>query len=239
VSAKVTIIVQARMGSRRLPGKVMQEICGKPGLHYVLTRCAMVPSAGLVVCAVPDEPSSSALEAVAAGCGAAIFRGSETDVLDRYFGAARAFKSDIIMRVTSDCPLIDPDVCERVIGAREEAGVDYAANNLDRTFPHGLDCEAFTFAALERAASIATDPYDREHVTPWLRRDQSVQRASIRSNNPNLARYRWTLDYPEDLEFFRALFSSMPTADHARMADIVEFLDRHPEIVNINAGRRQ
>src|SRR6266436_4141693 len=124
------VIVQARLGSSRLPGKVMQELAGRTALHHVLARCGEIPGADIVVCAVPDEPASTPLAAVAAQCGAKVFRGSETDVLDRYFAAARGCGADIVMRVTSDCPLIDPQICGEVLALRERAGADYATNNL-------------------------------------------------------------------------------------------------------------
>src|SRR5205823_6192631 len=108
------VIVQARMRSSRLPGKVMQELAGRTALHHVLERCREISGADIVVCAVPDEPASAPLAAVAAQCGAKVFCGSESDVLDRYFAAARECRADIVMRITSDCPLIDPQICGQV-----------------------------------------------------------------------------------------------------------------------------
>ncbi len=231
------IIVQARVGSSRLPGKVLQDMGGRTGLHRVLERCREIPGADAVVCAVPDEPASAALEKVAAECGATVFRGSEQDVLARYLGAAQSAGADIVMRVTSDCPLIDPGICGEVLALRAREGADYAANNTPRTYPHGLDCEAFTMAGLEQAAEQATDAFDHEHVTPWLRRAPHLKRANLSSGNPALAAHRWTLDYPEDLEFFRAVFAALPKGSRARMNEVLAMLDKRPDIVAINAGR--
>ena len=231
-------IVQARLGSSRLPGKVLCELAGRSVLDHVLTRCKLIASADVVVCAMPDEDASNAIEEVALGRGVQTFRGSEKDVLGRYFSAAKSVDASIILRVTSDCPLIDPDICEEVLMLRKRSGADYASNVENRSFPRGLDCEAFTYAALELAEANATEPDDREHVTPWLRRTQSIRRENLSSGQSTLAAHRWTLDYSEDLAFLRALFETMPVDDNVRMKDVLEFLNRNPEIAQINACRR-
>jgi spore coat polysaccharide biosynthesis protein SpsF (cytidylyltransferase family) len=225
------------MGSSRLPGKVLMDIGGRPALRHVLDRCHAIKGADIVTCAIPDEAASEPLERIADECGAVTFRGSETDVLSRYLGAARSVKADVVMRVTSDCPLIDPEICADVLSLRANSNADYACNNTPRTFPHGLDCEAFTFAALERAADEANEPGDHEHVTPWLRRAATIRRENLSSNNPALAGHRWTLDYPEDLAFFRALSDRCPDFASARMRDILNVLDRYPEIAFVNRQR--
>jgi spore coat polysaccharide biosynthesis protein SpsF len=236
---KVAAIVQARVGSSRLAGKVLFDLGGKTVLHHVLNRCQAIAQADVVVCAVPDEPASNPLIEVAEECGAGIFCGSEADVLARYLGAARAHGADIVLRVTSDCPLIDPQVCGELIDLRARTQVDYAANNMPPSYPHGLDCEAFTVAALSEAAERATAADDREHVTPWLRRAAHIRRVNLSSGNPKITGHRWTLDYEEDLAFFRALFGAMQDAEGARMQDILAFLNAHPEIAKINASRRR
>jgi spore coat polysaccharide biosynthesis protein SpsF len=231
------VIVQARMGSHRLPGKVMCDLAGHTVLQHVLERCREIPGADIVVCAVPDESASLPLEATAAECGAAVFRGSENDVLVRYLGAARAVDAKIVMRVTSDCPLIDPEICGQVLALRKSKGVDYAANFMPRSYPHGLDCEAFTVAALVGASESTDDAYDREHVTPWLRRAHNVTRANLASGDVSLARHRWTLDYPEDLAFFRAVLAALPDGVRAGMPAVLALLAQRPDIAAINASR--
>ena len=233
------VIVQARMGSSRLPGKVMEEIQGRPVLAHVLDRCGAIEGCDKVVCAVPDADENMVLHTVARGCGAEVFCGPERDVLGRYLGAARMAGADVIMRVTSDCPLIDPDTCSAVLALRESEGADYAANNMPRSFPHGLDCEAFTVVALAEADASTQDPYDREHVTPWLRRAAHLRRANVSSGNPSLERHRWTLDYPEDLAFFRAVFAALPSGSGRAMAEVLKVMAAHPEIAAINAMHRQ
>jgi spore coat polysaccharide biosynthesis protein SpsF len=232
------VIVQARMGSTRLPGKVAQTIAGKPALAHVLERCRRIKGSDAVVCAVPDVAESLALERIAYACGASVFRGSEHDVLGRYLGAAREAGADLVMRVTSDCPLVDPAVCDAVLELRTREGADYAANNMPRSFPHGLDCEAFTVEALAQADRETREPYDREHVTPWLRRATHFKRANLDSGRRGLDWHRWTLDYQEDLTFFRAVFAALPPSSADAMDNVLAVLTAHPELNDINASRR-
>jgi spore coat polysaccharide biosynthesis protein SpsF len=233
------VIVQARMGSSRLPGKVMEEIQGRTVLAHVLERCGAIKACDTVVCAIPDADENKPLQSIARSCGADVFCGSEHDVLGRYLGAAKMVGADVVMRVTSDCPLIDPDICDAVLALRKGGHADYAANNMSRSFPHGLDCEAFTVAALVEADAATQDPYDREHVTPWLRRAAHLRRVNFASGQPSLEEHRWTLDYPEDLEFFRAVFAKLPEGSGGAMADVLKVISTHPEIADINTMRRQ
>ena len=135
----------------------------------------------IVVCAVPDEAASDHIEKIADAVGVVTHRGSEKDVLLRYLGATKMVDADVILRVTSDCPLIDPEIAADVVQLRKTKSCHYAANNMPRTFPHGLDCEAFTREALEQAHIEARDDYDREHVTPWLRQADNIVRANLTS----------------------------------------------------------
>lgn len=231
------IIVQARMTSTRLPRKVLLPLAGQTVLWHVLTRCAAIASADVVCCAIPDGAANAPIVDEAARAGAIVSRGSETDVLARYADAASAVGADIIMRVTSDCPVIDPRICDTVLHARATAAAGYACNNLPRRWPHGLDCEAFTRAALDRANATATAPQDREHVTPWLRRDPSVSRVHVAGPDAALANHRWTLDRPDDYRFFEALFAHLPSPPHIASTDeILTVVTRHPEISALNTS---
>jgi spore coat polysaccharide biosynthesis protein SpsF (cytidylyltransferase family) len=210
----------------------------RPALASVLERCARIPGIDVVVCAVPDEPASDPVAAVAQRCGAVVFRGSEQDVLARYAGAARAVGAETVMRVTSDCPLIDPGVCGAVLALLERTGADYACNTMPPLWPHGLDCEAFWADHLARAAREATRPADREHVTPWLRRHAGLRRVNLDGPGGGLERHRWTLDYAEDYAFFGALWTGMgERAGQAALPDLLAFLADHPEIAALNRGR--
>jgi spore coat polysaccharide biosynthesis protein SpsF len=231
------IIVQARMHSTRLPGKVLMPLAGHTVLAEVLGRCAAIPGADIVVCAIPETPADDELIAPAERAGARVVRGSLDDVLARYRRAADAVAADIVMRVTSDCPLIDPTLCGEVLALRTARGVDYAANNMPPGFPHGLDCEAFTAAALRRADDTARDPYEREHVTPWLRTDASIARAALPGPGGAAAQQRWTLDFPEDYAFLRAVFAELPPGA-TRWQDTMALVTADPALGAINAARR-
>ena len=222
------VIVQARMGSTRLPGKVLKKLAGETVLSHVLRRCKQIEGIDTVCCAVPNSANSDSVAEEAVRCGVVVFRGAEYDVLNRYYKAAQEIGADVIMRVTSDCPLIDPEICGEVLWALRNA--DYACNNMPRRWPHGLDCEAFTIKALEFANRWARS--QREHVTPYLRTHPDVLR--MNTLGPG-ARGRWTLDYPEDLAFFKALFKKIDR--EAGFDEVWQVLQNHPEIAAINEGR--
>lgn len=231
------VVVQARMASTRLPGKVLLPLGGSTVLGQVLRRCAAIPGIDGVCCAIPDSPGHDPIAAEARRHGAAVHAGPEDDVLARYLGAARQEGAGVVLRVTSDCPLIDPQVCGAVLDLRRDAGADFAANNTPPSWPHGLDCEAMTVDALERAAAVAAPGPEREHVTPWIRRAPGLRRVNLAGPGGAAVGERWTLDYPEDLEFLRALFAVLPRAD-AGWREVVAALDAHPAIRAINAARR-
>jgi len=235
--ARRVVIVQARYGSTRLPAKVLRQLSGKTVLEHVLTRCRAIDCVDEVICATGLDTANDPIAAEAGRLGFRVFRGEENDVLTRYLGAARFAEADIIMRVTSDCPLIDPVVCGAVFRLQAEHKCDYAANNMPRLFPHGLDCEVFTRAALEQATAEASEPYEREHVTPWLRRHPSLKRANLVGPGWPANTHRWTLDYPEDFAFFEQLFARGREDDLASMQGILSLLAAHPQLSSINADR--
>ncbi len=227
------------MGSTRLPGKVMRRLGDTTVLGQVLRRCAAIAGIDVVVCATGTADADDPICGEAAAHGAVVHRGSPDDVLARYHGAACQVGAEVVMRVTSDCPLIDPAVCGAVLALRREARADYAANNMPPSFPHGLDCEAFTASALARAAAVASDPHDREHVTPWLRREAGLVRANLAGPGGDLVHRRWTLDYPEDFDFFTAVFEALPDAATAGWREVLALVEAQPEIAALNAVRAQ
>jgi spore coat polysaccharide biosynthesis protein SpsF (cytidylyltransferase family) len=231
------VIVQARMRSTRLPGKILRKLAGRTVLERVLARCAAIRGIDLVCCATPDSPDSDPVAEEARRCGAVVVRGPENDVLARYDKAAREIGADVVMRVTSDCPLTDPDVDAQVLELFFRDNADYAANNLAPGWPHGLDCEVFTAAALSQAAGEAREPHQREHVTPWLRSNPRLRRAHLPWPESEPSQLRWTLDYEEDLSFFSAVFEKLPSSRIAGYREVMELLARHPEVVALNAAR--
>ena len=236
--SRTAVVVQARVGSTRLPGKVLQDLGGKTVLAHALARCAAIPGIDVVVCATSELPQDDPITVAAQRAGASVFRGSQDDVLARYLGAAESVGAEIVLRVTSDCPLIDPAICRAVLDLRQSSDADYASNNMPRLYPHGLDCEAFTVAALRQAAGATALPFDREHVTPWLRRAAGLTRANLLGPGWPASMHRWTLDYPEDLDFFRAVFAALPDPEHAAMQDVLSLLAERPDILALNAARR-
>jgi glutamate-1-semialdehyde 2,1-aminomutase/spore coat polysaccharide biosynthesis protein SpsF len=232
------VIVQARTGSTRLPGKVLKHLCGRTVLEEVLRRCQSISGADAVVCAIPAGADDDALVPVAERAGAMVVRGSTSDVLARYAQAAKAARADLVLRVTSDCPLIDPEICAQVIELRARENADYACNNMPPSFPHGLDCECFTRDALDRAARDAKEPYQREHVTPWLRTQPFLRRANLFGPGGEAAQQRWTLDFEEDYDFLRALWPLLPSPPAiAPWQDIAGILAVRHDIAALNQAR--
>ena len=233
---RTIVIVQARYASTRLPGKVLLDLNGHTVLSRVLERCQGIKGADTVCCAVSDTTDSDPVAIEAERCGVSVVRGPESDVLSRYYLAAREMQADVILRVTSDCPLLDPNVCSNVLRLQELTRAGYAANNLVSTWPHGLDCEAFTFYWLERAYRDARDPFEREHVCPFIRNHPEIRTANFGSLNPNLRRHRWTLDTSRDLEFMRALFARLPEgAENWSWAAPLGLVEAAPELQALNA----
>lgn len=230
------IIVQARWGSTRAPGKVLAPIGGRTALALTLARCARVHGVDAVVCAVADDSASDAVAEEAARCGAIVTRGSQSDVLARYAAAARAVRADVVLRVTSDCPLIDPALCADVLAWRAACDADYACNNAPAGYPHGLDCEAFTADALAWSAAHADDAATREHVTPDLRTNVRWIRARIIGPCDGAERLRWTLDWPEDIAFLQALADHVDVVDSSWESIARACMDA-PTLTAINASR--
>ncbi|MEK9685063.1 MAG: glycosyltransferase family protein [Rhodospirillaceae bacterium] len=216
------IIVQARMSSQRLPGKVMMTLGSKTVLGHVLERCKRVTGADKVCCAIPESSECDILFAEAERYNAEIFRGSEQDVLRRYYECAKRLKAKNVVRITSDCPLIDPTVVDGLIDAFRANNADYASNNYGetpdglnvlRSWPHGLDCEVFTFEMLEMANGEIGGRFAREHVSGAIRNNPNARKCGLDGPGGAIANHRWTLDTQTDYEFLAKLFQFLPSAD--------------------------
>jgi len=226
------------MASSRLPGKVLLDLAGQTVLSHVIERCNAIPSADFVCCAISDNRDSDPVATEAERHGATVFRGSEQDVLDRYYRAAVSIGAEIIVRVTSDCPILDPQVAEKVINLLLKEDADFSTNNSPPSWPHGLDCEAITFDWLERAWKEAVDQFDREHVSPFIRRHPDVKSVNLEGPGGFAVEQRWTLDYQEDIDFLRALLSQSPSyPSMPQMKDFLEVLKKNPCISAINKNR--
>lgn len=230
---KVEAIVQARVGSTRLPGKVLADIHGYPMLWHVVQRTRAAKTVDEVAVATTTEVADDAIVAFCREHAVSCFRGSESDVLDRYYQAARERETDVIIRITSDCPLIDPEIVDKTVRAFLEEGPDYASNTCVRTYPRGLDTEVMTFAALQLAWTSANHPYQRSHVTPYIYENPRKFKILSVTGNQDDSAYRWTVDTPEDLEFVRAVYSRF-RHDSFSWSDALKLMEREPQLAEIN-----
>ena len=210
--SRTVAIVQARMGSRRMSGKVLTRLAGSPVLWHVITRAARARRVDQVLVATSDQPGDAPIARWCAAEGLTCVRGSEADVLARYAMAAEASGADFVVRITADCPLLSPAVLDLVVDARTASGADYASNTLARGFPHGLDVECLTRAALNTAAAEALDPEEREHVTPFVYNQPERYKLESVVIPHDWSWLRWTLDTPLDLQFLEAIATAIPYA---------------------------
>jgi spore coat polysaccharide biosynthesis protein SpsF (cytidylyltransferase family) len=241
MAPRVLAIVQARLGSTRLPGKALLPIAGRPMLAHVIARTLAVPGVDQTVLATTVSPDDDGLEQVAASLGVSTVRGSVDDVLDRFHSALRAHPADAIVRITADCPLLDSEVSGRVVAdyAAHGGDVDYVSNVEPPTYPDGLDTEIVSAAALDRAWCEARLPSDREHVTTYIRAGKhGFKIRNVEYPGADLSGHRWTVDEPRDLEFVRAIYHEL-AGDGRRafgMHEVLSLLDRRPELSALNAG---
>ena len=232
------VITQARVGSTRLPGKIMKKILGKTVLIHDLERIKEMKTINKIVVATTDlEKDDIIVKTVKRyNKNIGIYRGSESDVLDRYCKAAKEFNADVIVRITSDCPLVDPRISDLVVEAFLKNESDYCCNNIPRTYPHGLDTEAFSFEALERAWREARKPYEREHVTPYIIENPDKFKIINVKKNVDLSHLRWTLDYSEDFEFITEIYKRLyPKKRIFYMENILDVLNKEPWLIDINS----
>jgi spore coat polysaccharide biosynthesis protein SpsF (cytidylyltransferase family) len=222
------------MGSSRLHGKVLAEIGGTTMLERVIARASSARRIQRVVVATSRSEEDDRIEELCRSRGVAVFRGSEHDVLERYLGAAEEIDADPVVRLTADCPLLDPAVVDAVVARFERGDVDYAANINPPTFPDGLDAEVLSRAALERAAREARLSSEREHVTLYIRNHPEIFRLANVVHSPDLSALRWTVDEPEDLELVRAVYSAFGGRAFG-MDDVLRLLSERPELGLSNA----
>ncbi len=238
---KKVVLLQARLGSTRLPGKVLLDVGGRPLLAQVvrrLQRCRLVDA---IVIATTDNPRDQAIVELARQLGVAYFCGSEPDVLSRFCGAAQANQAEIVVRITADCPLIDPEVCDLVVDTllQQRHCCDYASNVLRRTYPRGLDVEAMFYDTLLRLNRLATSPEDREHVTSFLRRRPDLFLVQSLEDRENHADLRWTVDEKSDLVLIRRLYQALSLDEQPLgFREIAAYVRSHPELAIYNQSNQ-
>jgi spore coat polysaccharide biosynthesis protein SpsF len=230
---KIVAIIQARMRSTRLPGKVMENLEGETVLARAVRRVRRASLIGNVVVATTANAVDDAIVRECDKLGAPCFRGSEEDVLDRYYQTAYALNAEAIVRITSDCPLIDPEVTDKTVRAFLEQNPDSASNTLQRTYPRGLDTEVMTWDALDRCWREAHRTYQRAHVTPYIYENPNRFCAVSVVGEFDHSHHRWTVDTEEDLEFVRAVYDRMGCDDFS-WRDVLDLLNREPELVELN-----
>ncbi len=235
---RICAIIQARMGSVRLPGKILADIEGYPMLSRVLERTRLARTVDELVVATTIKAADEPIVALCQEHGVKCFRGSELDVLDRYYQAALENSADVVVRITSDCPLIDPEVIDKVVSAFLSEPCDYASNCAVRTYPRGLDTEVVAFRALEAAHSDARQSYQRAHVMPYIYEHPGRFKILSVTEDEDYSAYRWTVDTMEDLEFVRAVYDRLKDKKFL-MDDVVKLMEREPELMEINRSTAQ
>ncbi|MBP9694933.1 MAG: glycosyltransferase family protein [Candidatus Magasanikbacteria bacterium] len=242
---KIIGIIQARMGSTRLPGKMLLSLGGKLVIEHVFGRARAAKKISQVVLATTTSPADDPLAAWATEQGIPYFRGSESDVLDRYYECAKLFEADAVVRLTGDCPLLDPQVIDGVVDAyvSVDGKYEYVSNIHPPTFPDGLDTEVFSFGALEKAWREAALQSEREHVTPYIWKNPEIFPASnvsctVDGKSINLSEERWTLDTPSDFNFLRAVVEHLESGeDKSDFSSIFNLINTNPDWRDINAGQ--
>lgn len=235
----ITAIIQARTGSTRLPGKVMKMLGDKTVLGHVITRCLAIPSVNRVVVATTILEEDFVICEEADKYGVISCRGSEDHVLSRYYEAAQQVPTDVVVRITSDCPLLDPKVSEEVIKDFLNNNYDYSSSGLSGTFARGLDTEIFSFESLSRSYHEATKDYEFEHVTPYIYQHPEIFRVNAFHSKENFSKYRLTLDTPEDWELISSIYNELYQGNIFYWNDILNLLLEKPELAFLNAAVQQ
>ena len=252
---RVVAIIQGRMSSSRLPGKILADIAGQPMLQRVFVRTSRSASVTETIFATTTDPSDDPVAEYCDFSGIPCTRGSLFDVLDRYYQAAKGAKADVVVRVTADCPIIDPTLIDDVVNTLINDEYDFVANRLPppfpRTYPIGLDVEACTFEVLEKAWKEAKEPQHREHAMPYFYEgielttiNRQLQtgisprgyKVAILHHTTNFGDYRWTVDTPEDLEFIRQVYSRFDGRDDFTWKEVLELVHDEPKLMEINEG---
>ncbi|MEG8947856.1 glycosyltransferase family protein [Rosettibacter firmus] len=240
----ITAIIQARVGSTRLPNKIFKEVCGKPILWHVVNRVSKSKIINNIIVATTNLKDDDVTENFCKENNILYHRGSSEDVLSRYYEAAQKFNGDLILRITSDCPLIDPKIIDKMLAEflilYEKEKLDYMSNSIVRTFPRGLDTEIFPLSVLEKVHFEAKEKYEREHVTPYIYQHPEIFKIKNYANEIDYSYYRWTLDTAEDLELIKIIYESLYNKKEIFLFDdILKLFNERPELIEINRNVKQ
>jgi len=234
---KVLTIIQARISSSRLPGKAMMEIKGKPILEHIVTSLKFSKQSDKLIIATSDNTDDNSIENLAKKLGVFCFRGSKNDVLDRFYKCAKLHGGELIIRITADCPLIDPEVVDEAIVLCKMGNYDYCSNMINQTYPQGYLVEILTFETLEKLYKNCHNPLSREHVTYDIRKHPENYKIKELLLPTNQDRHQWrlTLDYEEDFKLLSKIFSYLYKPNsYIRYNSVVQLLDKHPELLELN-----
>lgn len=235
---RIVMLIQARMGSTRLPGKPLKMVLEKPLISFLIERLRRCQNIDQIVVATTTNPLDDQIVNFCHQAHLTVFRGNETDVLERYVQGARAFHADVIIRITADCPLIDPSVIDQVVSfyLDQYPRYDYVSNTLERTYPRGMDVEVFSRESLEIAAKEARNAEDREHVTPFIYHHPDKFSLGSMERSGNESHYRLTVDEPDDFRLISTILTEIyPKKPDFHLEDLLVLLRNHPEWVEINA----
>lgn len=233
----IAAIIQARLGSTRLPNKVMEKICGKPMIWHIVNRLRNSKRIEKIILATTLNPIDDVIEGWAAENEITLFRGSENNVLNRYYEAASRHKIDIIVRITADDPFKDSSLIDAVIELLIKKGLDFAYNNCPPTFPEGMDVEVFRYEALQIAEKETHDAFEREHVTQYFFRNKERFKQENYKNEVNLSHLRWTVDTNEDLVLTRLIYNELfPQNETFGFLETMQYIKNNPDVVMINSS---
>ena len=231
---KITCVIQARTDSKRLANKVLKEIEGTPMICHIINRIKRSRNVEQIILATTDNNSDKILLDIAEKFKIIGFAGDEDDVLERFFDAATSFSADPIVRITGDCPLVDPELLDIMIQIFLENKYDYISNTIERTFPDGLDIEIFSFDALKKAHEEAKWSSEREHVTPFIIKNQDLFKVYNYKNKQDLSNLRWCIDEEDDLLMVKQIFHEMGNKQFFSTDDIIELISKNPRIAETN-----
>jgi len=235
MNKKIAIIIQARVGSTRLPNKVLKDLAGKPVLWHVVDRLKHSKLITDIIIATTILPEDDAIQKFCEENNVKFSRGSSENVLSRYYEAAKKFNADVIIRITSDCPVIDPVLLDEMIEVYLQGGADYLSNSITRTFPRGLDAEIFSFKVLEKAYTESSLQYELEHVTPYIYQHTELFSLKNFAGEKDYSFHRWTLDTDEDYLLIKEIYNALYREGEIFLRnDILKLFELRPELIDIN-----